>query len=154
MSLTSDWKTKVDSGVYVPANTIDAKGNTNWLEGRKTKEIGRVLELNTIGKVNQLPSSSTVAGDTQGWIPLIQLYMEQRKDNNTYNGDVANTSTLVKMVKDDPRDMSQLSYGNGRVPPQAGGLRNSTNSGNQAGIRFSGIGGTRLPTHRRRQREW
>lgn len=135
-------------GVYVPANTINAKGNTNWLEGRKTKEIGRVLELNTIGKVNQF--AFVIDGSWRyfkdGFLSFSYTW-NSVKDNNTYNGDVANTSTLVKMVKDDPRDMSQLSYGNGQFRHKLVVYGTApTFWGIQAGIRFSGIGGTRYST--------
>lgn len=60
---------------------------------------------------------------------------------------MANTSTLVKMVKDDPRDMSQLSYGNGQFRHKLVVYGTApTFWGIQAGIRFSGIGGTRYST--------
>ncbi len=40
-------------GVYVPASTITDKGIMDWQQGRKTTNVGRVLELGSGGKVNQ-----------------------------------------------------------------------------------------------------
>lgn len=133
-------------GVYVPASTIDAKGNTNWLEGRKTKELGRVLELNTIGKVNQfaLVLDGSWRYYKDGFLSFSYTWNDVR-DNNTYNGDVANTSTLVKMVKDDPRDMSEMTYSNNQFRHKLVIYGTApTFWGITAGLRFSGIGGSRF----------
>jgi hypothetical protein len=40
-------------GVYVPLNTMPANGVGDWLQGRISNKLGRVLELNSQGKVNQ-----------------------------------------------------------------------------------------------------
>ena len=66
------------------------------------------------------------------------------KDNISYNGDVANTSTLVKMVVDDPRDMSKMNYSNNQWRHKVVAYVTSPSFwGFNAGLRFSGIGGTR-----------
>ena len=40
-------------GIYVPASTIGKDGTLDWMEGRKSTKVGRVLELVSEGKVNQ-----------------------------------------------------------------------------------------------------
>lgn len=132
-------------GVYVPAESIGANGAADWTKGRKTTKVGRVLELNTIGKVNQF--AFVVDGSWRyykdGFLSFSYTW-NSVKDNNTYNGDVANTSTLVKMVKDDPRDMSQMNYSNNQFRHKVVFYGTApTFWGITAGLRFSGIGGTR-----------
>lgn len=132
-------------GVYVPAESISSSGTTNWLNGRKTTEIGRVLELNTIGKVNQF--AFVVDGSWRyykdGYLSFSYTW-NSVKDNNSYNGNVANTSTLSKMVKDDPRDMSEMAYSNNQFRHKVVVYGTApTFWGITAGLRFSGIGGTR-----------
>lgn len=132
-------------GVYVPAESIGANGVADWTKGRKTTELGRVLELNTIGKVNQF--AFVIDGSWRyykdGFLSFSYTW-NSVKDNNTYNGDVANTSTLVKMVKDDPRDMSRLDYSNNQFRHKVVVYGTApTFWGITAGLRFSGIGGTR-----------
>jgi len=132
-------------GVYVPANTISSAGVANWLNSRKTTEIGRVLELNTIGKVNQF--AFVIDGSWRyykdGYLSFSYTW-NSVKDNNSYNGNVANTSTLALMVKDDPRDMSQMSYSNNQFRHKFVAYGTApTFWGITAGLRFSGIGGTR-----------
>ncbi len=132
-------------GVYVPANTISAKGDANWMNGRKTTELGRVLELNTIGKVNQF--AFVIDGSWRyykdGFLSFSYTW-NSVKDNNSYNGDVANTSTLRKMVVDDPRDMSVMNYSNNQFRHKVVFYATApTFWGVTVGLRFSGIGGTR-----------
>lgn len=132
-------------GVYVPAESIGANGVADWTKGRKTTQIGRVLELNTIGKVNQFAFvvDGTWRYYKDGFLSFSYTW-NSVKDNNTYNGDVANTSTLVKMVKDDPRDMSQMNYSNNQFRHKVVVYGTApTFWGITAGLRFSGIGGTR-----------
>jgi hypothetical protein len=133
-------------GVYVPAETINtSNGATNWMNGRKTTELGRVLELNSDGKVNQFAFviDATWRYFRDGECHLSYTWNDT-KDNISYNGDVANTSTLVKMVKDDPRDMSEMNYSNNQFRHKiVGYLTSPTFWGFNVGLRFSGIGGTR-----------
>jgi hypothetical protein len=133
-------------GVYVPAASINAtNGSADWTKSRKTTEVGRVLELQSTGKVNQ--KAFVIDGDYRyykdGEIAFSYTWNES-KDNTSYNGNVANTATLVQYVKDDPRDLSKMSYSDNQ-------FRNKiivygtapTFWGISAGVRFSGIGGTR-----------
>lgn len=135
-----------DRGVYVPANTISSAGVANWMDGRKTTDLGRVLELNTIGKVNQF--AFVIDGSWRyykdGYLSFSYTW-NSVKDNNSYNGDVANTSTLAKMVVDDPRDMSQMDYSNNQFRHKVVVYGTApTFWGISVGVRFSGIGGTRF----------
>ena len=98
-------------GVYVPAETITAKGETDWMQGRKYTELGRVLELVSKGKVNTY--TFVVDGSWRyfkdGQLTFSYSWNDSH-DNTSYNGNVANSATLYQMVVDDPRDMSKMSY--------------------------------------------
>jgi hypothetical protein len=132
-------------GVFVPAASISAAGVTDWMQGRKSMNVGRVLELNSEGKVNQF---AVVADGTwryfkDGEISFSYTWNDT-KDNTSYNGDVANSATLSLMVKDDPRDLSKLTYSDGQFRHKVvfyGTL--PTFYGVSVGVRYSGIGGTR-----------
>lgn len=133
-------------GVYVPAATINtSNGNADWTKSRKTDKVGRVLELESTGKVNQM--AFVVDGDYRyykdGEISFSYTW-NQTKDNTSYNGNVANTATLVQYIKDDPRNLSQMSYSDNQfrhkivvygTAPTFWGIR--------TGIRFSGLSGSR-----------
>lgn len=133
-------------GVYVPASTINASnGSADWTQGRKTTEVGRVLELESLGKVNQM--AFVVDADyryyKQGEVSFSYTW-NQTKDNTSYNGNVANTATLVQYVKDDPRNLSAVSYSDNQFRNKIVLYGSSpTFHGFSAGLRFSGIGGTR-----------
>ena len=133
-------------GVYVPADSINpAGGVTDWMQGRKSTKLGRVLELNSEGKVNQF---AVVVDGTwryykDGEISFSYTWNDT-KDNTSYNGDVANTATLSLMVKDDPRDLSKMTYSDGQFRHKVvfyGTLPSFY--GVNVGVRYSGIGGTR-----------
>ncbi|AWW33248.1 TonB-dependent receptor [Echinicola strongylocentroti] len=133
-------------GVYVPAASISTtNGNADWTQGRKTDDIGRVLELNSEGKNN----TYTVVIDgsyryyKDGQITASYTWNDS-KDNTSYNGNVANSATLFHMVVDDPRDLSRMSYSNGQYRNKVvvyGTLPSF--KGFTVGVRYSGIGGTR-----------
>ncbi|WP_131537243.1 TonB-dependent receptor [Pedobacter nototheniae] len=132
-------------GVYVPANTIDAKGNVDWTKGRKTTEVGRVLQLESVGKVNQM--AFVVDADYKyfkdGEISFSYTW-NQTKDNTSYNGNVANSATRSLFVKDNPRDLSQMSYSDNHFRNKIVFYGSSpTFYGFSVGVRFSGIGGSR-----------
>ncbi len=97
-------------GVFVPANTISSKGITNSVLGRKSQKVGRVLQFTDLGKLNQ--SSIVIDGSynyyRDGYINASYTWNDT-KDNTSYNGNVANTSTF-RPVKSDPRDFSQMVY--------------------------------------------
>jgi len=131
-------------GVYVP--TVDASnGSSDWKLGRLTNQFGRVLEMNSKGKVNQF---AVVLDATWNYFKdgeiTASYTWNDTKDNTSYNGNVANTATLSLPVKDDPRDLSKMSYSDGHFRNKIviyGTL--PTFYGITVGVRYSGIGGTR-----------
>ncbi|MDQ1148297.1 TonB-dependent receptor [Sphingobacterium zeae] len=131
-------------GVFVPAASI-VDGAPDWKKGRISNKFGRVLELNSEGKVNQfavvLDASYQYYRD--GSISVSYTWNDA-KDNTSFNGNVANTATLSLAVKDDPRDLSKMSYSNNQFRNKIviyGTL--PTFYGVSVGVRYSGIGGTR-----------
>ncbi|MDR2271530.1 MAG: TonB-dependent receptor [Sphingobacterium sp.] len=131
-------------GVFVPASSIEG-GAPDWKQGRISSKYGRVLELNSEGKVNQfavvLDASYQYYKD--GSISVSYTWNDA-KDNTSFNGNVANTATLSLAVKDDPRDLSTMSYSNNQFRNKIviyGTL--PTFYGVSVGVRYSGIGGTR-----------
>jgi hypothetical protein len=133
-------------GVYVPVGSIaTGNGTVDWTQGRKTTEVGRVLELQSVGKVNQM--AFVVDADykyyQQGEISVSYTW-NQTKDNTSYNGNVANTATLVQYVKDDPRNLSNMGYSDNQFRSKIVAYGSSpTFYGFSAGLRFSGLSGTR-----------
>ncbi|GAB3570140.1 TonB-dependent receptor [Spirosoma luteolum] len=132
-------------GVYVPLSTMPANGAGDWLNGRISQKLGRVLELNSQGKVNQFAVvlDATYQYFRDGEITASYTWNDT-KDNTSFNGNVANTATLVLPVKDDPRNLSRLSYSDNQFRHKVvvyGTL--PTFWGVSVGFRYSGIGGTR-----------
>ncbi|WP_222596972.1 hypothetical protein [Chitinophaga pinensis] len=133
-------------GVFVPLDSVRrTTGNSNWMDGRKSKKVGRVLELNSEGKVNQFAFvvDGTYRYFRDGEISFSYTWNDA-KDNTSYNGDVANTATLSLMVKDDPRDLRTMSYSDNQFRHKVvfyGTLPSFW--GFNIGVRYSGIGGTR-----------
>ncbi|MCD9015508.1 carboxypeptidase regulatory-like domain-containing protein [Parachryseolinea silvisoli] len=132
--------------VYVPAESITTtNGATNWMNGRKTTRVGRVLELTSEGKVNHFAAvaDATFRYFKDGEITVSYTWSDIR-DNTSYNGNVANSATLSLMVKDDPRDLSRMTYSDNQFRNKVvfyGTL--PTFYGVSVGVRYSGIGGTR-----------
>lgn len=136
---------EANRGVYVPLNTMPSNGSGDWLQGRISKKVGRVLELNSTGKVNQFAVvlDATYQYFKDGEISMSFTYNDT-KDNTSFNGNVANTSTLVLPVKDDPRNLSNMTYSDNQFRHKVvfyGTL--PTFYGVSVGLRYSGIGGTR-----------
>jgi len=133
-------------GVYVPASTISTtNGTTNWVNSRKTTQVGRVLELNSEGRKNQyaLVVDGTYRYFRDGQITASYTWNDS-KDNTSYNGNVANTATLALMVKDDPRDLSRMSYADNQFRNKVVFYGTAPSIwGTTLGLRYSGIGGTR-----------
>ena len=132
-------------GVYVPASSITAQGVSNWTLGRKTTNVGRVLALNSDGKVNQFAFvfDGTYKYFKDGEISF-SYTRNETKDNTSYNGNAANSATLALPVKDDPRDISRLSASDNQFKNKVvvyGTL--PTFYGVSVGIRYSGFGGSR-----------
>jgi hypothetical protein len=131
--------------VYVPLATMPANGNGDWLQGRISNKLGRVLELNSTGKVNQmaLVIDGTYQYYKDGEITMSYTWNDT-KDNTSFNGNVANTSTLVLPVKDNPRDLSEITYSDNQFRHKVVFYGTSpTFWGISIGLRYSGIGGTR-----------
>ncbi|MDB5019617.1 MAG: TonB-dependent receptor [Pedobacter sp.] len=132
-------------GVFVPAGSISANGSPDWQQGRVSQQLGRVLEMNSKGRVNQF--AVVVDGTFQyfkdGEISFSYTWNDT-KDNTSYNGNVANTATLSLPVVDDPRDLSKMSYSDNHFRNKIvvyGTL--PTFYGVSIGVRYSGIGGSR-----------
>ena len=132
-------------GVYVPLSSMPANGAGDWLQGRISQKLGRVLELNSGGKVNQF---AVVVDATWQYFKdgefSVSYTWNDTKDNTSYNGNVANTATLVLPVKDDPRNLSRMSYSDNHFRNKVvlyGTLPSFL--GITVGVRYSGIGGTR-----------
>ncbi|WP_300597632.1 carboxypeptidase regulatory-like domain-containing protein [Niabella sp.] len=132
-------------GVFVPLPSMPASGNADWKQGRISNKLGRVLELNSIGKVNQFAVvvDATWQYFRDGEISASYTWNDN-KDNATYNGNVANTATLVLPVKDDPRDLSHMSYSDNQFRHKVVVYGTSpTLAGFTIGVRYTGMGGTR-----------
>ena len=130
-------------GVFVPS--MPANGSPDWKTGRISNKFGRVLELNSEGKVNQyaVVVDATWKYFKDGEISASYTWNDA-KDNTSYNGNVANSATLSLPVKDDPRDLSNMTYSDGQFRSKVviyGTL--PTFYGITVGVRYSGIGGTR-----------
>lgn len=133
-------------GVFVPLASMPSNGQPDWQEGRISDRLGRVLELTSLGKINQY---AVVVDGTYNYFRNAYINVSytwnDTKDNTSFNGNVANTATLVQPVIDDPRDLSAITYSNnqfrhkvvvyGTVP---------TFYGFNIGVRYSGVGGTRF----------
>ncbi len=131
-------------GVFVPTASI-VDGAPDWKKGRISDKFGRVLELNSEGKVNQFAVvfDASYQYYKDGTISVSYTWNDA-KDNTSFNGNVANTATLSLAVKDDPRDLSKMSYSNNQFRNKIviyGTL--PTFYGVSVGVRYSGIGGTR-----------
>lgn len=130
-------------GVYVPS--IPSNGTADWKTGRLSNKFGRVLELNSKGKVNQFAVvlDATWQYFKDGEISASFTWNDS-KDNTSFNGNVANSATLSLPVKDDPRNLNRMSYSDGQFRNKVviyGTL--PTFYGVSIGVRYSGIGGTR-----------
>lgn len=132
-------------GVYVPLESMPANGAADWKQGRKSTKYGRVLELNSNGKINNyaVVIDANYRYFRDGEITASYTWSDTR-DNTSYNGNVANTATLSLPVKDDPRDLSTMAYSSNHFNSKVvvfGSL--PTFKGFSVGFRYSGIGGTR-----------
>lgn len=133
-------------GVYVPASTMPTSGNGDWLQGRISKKLGRVLELVSEGKINQY---AVVFETSYNYFKDGELSFSytwnDTKDNTSFNGNVANTSTLSLPVKEDPRNLSLVTYSDNQFRHKIVGYAISPTlfKGLNVSLRYSGIGGTR-----------
>jgi hypothetical protein len=131
-------------GVFVPANTISSSGTTDNVQGRKTQQVGRTLELTNGAKLNQ--QAFVFDGDYRyykdGFLSFSYTW-NNTKDNTSYNGNVANTSTF-RPIKSDPRDLSEMDYSDNQFRSKIV-LYGSTPTwkGFSFSGRYTGSGGTR-----------
>jgi hypothetical protein len=136
---------EANRGVFVPANTIAPNsGQTNNVLGRKTQAVGRTLLFTNGAKLQTL----TVVLDGEVRLPrngslAFSYTWNDAKDNTSYNGNVANTSTF-RPIKSDPRSLDEINYSDNQFrhklvaygsTPAVGGVVMS--------VRFTGLGGTR-----------
>ena len=133
-------------GVYVPASTISSSGEADWMEGRKSMQVGRVLEMVSKGKVNQF--AFTIDGTWRyyrdGQISFSYTWNDSR-DNTSYTGNVANSATLSQFVKDDPRDLSHMTHSMNQWRHKVVAYGSAPSFwGINVGLRFSGLGGKRF----------
>ncbi|MFD1258338.1 carboxypeptidase regulatory-like domain-containing protein [Mucilaginibacter terrae] len=131
-------------GVFVPANTISPSGVTDNVRGRKTQSVGRTLELTNGAKINQ--KAFVVDGELRyykdGFLSFSYTYNDT-KDNTSYNGNVANTSTF-RPIKSDPRDLTEINYSDNQFRDKVVFFGSSpTFWGFSFSGRFTGTGGTR-----------
>ncbi|KEO71696.1 TonB-dependent receptor [Anditalea andensis] len=136
---------EADRGVFVPAASITTSGVTDWTQGRKSENIGRVLELVSEGKNNTYSFilDGTYRYFRDGQITGSYTWNDTR-DNTSYNGNVANSATLTQMVVDDPRDLSRMQYSNVHFRHKIVLYGNLPSVwGINVGVRYSGLGGTR-----------
>lgn len=135
---------EANRGVFVPANTISSSGVTDNVQGRKTQLVGRTLELTNGAKLNQ--QAFVFDGDFRyykdGFLSFSYTW-NNTKDNTSYNGNVANTSTF-RPIKSDPRDLSEMDYSDNQFSNKIV-LYGSTPTwkGFSFSGRFTGSGGTR-----------
>ncbi|WP_020598997.1 TonB-dependent receptor [Spirosoma panaciterrae] len=136
---------EANRGVFVPLASMPTTGVGDWQQGRISNRLGRVLELNSEGRVNQFAAvvDATWQYFRDGEITASYTWNDTR-DNVTYNGNVANTATLVLPVKDDPRNLSNMTYSDNQFRNKVvvyGTLPSFF--GVTLGFRYTGIGGTR-----------
>lgn len=134
---------EANRGVFVPAESIPLNGSTDWTKGRKSAELGRVLELESTGVLNQIAVvvDASMRLGKDGYFS-ISYTKNDTKDNSSFNCCVANTSTFRPIV-DDPRDQT-LTYSDDQFSDKlvlSGAT--PTFKGFQLGAILNGVGGTR-----------
>lgn len=130
-------------GVFVPAASIDENGQTDWLNSRKSDQVGRTLLLTSDGELTQLAVilDATLRLGKDGNIN-VSYTRNEAKDNSSYNCCVANTSTFLP-VEDDPRALNYAYSDNHFSDKLVVNGISPTVWGFNFGLTFSGIGGTR-----------
>ncbi len=94
--------------VFVPLETVQPDGSTDWTRSRISDRVGRTLLLTSDGELNQvaLILEGTARIGEDGYLNAAFTFNRTR-DNSSYNCCVANTSTFLP-VTGDPR---ALNYG-------------------------------------------
>jgi hypothetical protein len=141
---------EANRGVFVPANTITATGLTDNTRGRKTQDVGRTLIFTNGAVLNTL----TAVVDAEVRIPAIKggepgvfnisYTWNDARDNSSYNGNVANTSTF-RPIKSDPRSLTEINYSDNQFRSKiAAYLVSPSFYGFVLSGSFTGVGGTRF----------
>jgi len=131
-------------GVFVPANTITRAGITNNVLGRKTQAVGRTLEFVNGAKIQQaaMVADAELRYLRDGFFNASYTWNSTR-DNSSYNGNVANTSTF-RPIKSDPRSLSEINYSDNQFRHKVVFFGASPSiKGFVLSGRFTGLGGTR-----------
>ncbi|WP_324670603.1 TonB-dependent receptor [Hymenobacter sp. GOD-10R] len=131
-------------GVFVPANTITTAGITNNVLGRKTQAVGRTLEFTNGAKSYQMAMvfDAEARYFRDGFFNASYTWNSTR-DNTSYNGNVANTSTF-RPIKSDPRSLSEINYSDNQFRHKVVFFGTTpTVKGFALSGRFTGLGGTR-----------
>ncbi|AWG22043.1 hypothetical protein FFWV33_11215 [Flavobacterium faecale] len=93
--------------VFVPANTINNNGQSDWTKSRISDKVGRTLVLTSDGILDQvalvIEASAQIGKD--GYINT-SFTVNKAKDNSSYNCCVANTATFLP-VSGDPRALNR-----------------------------------------------
>lgn len=136
---------EANRSVFVPASSIATNsGQTNNVLGRKTQAVGRTLMLTNGAKLQTL----TFVVDGEVRLPrngalTFSYTWNDAKDNTSYNGNVANTSTF-RPVKSDPRSLDEINYSDNHFRHKLVAFGSSPSIGGVVlSVRFTGIGGTR-----------
>ncbi len=130
-------------GVFVPAASIPANGSTDWTKGRKANDLGRVLELESQGILNQaaIVIDASVRFGKDGYL-TVSYTKNDTQDNTSFDCCVANTSTF-RAIKDDPRDQT-MAYSDFQFSDKfVMNAATPTLAGFQLGAILNGVGGTR-----------
>lgn len=136
---------EANRGVFVPANTIATNsGQTNNVLGRKTQAVGRTLMLTNGAKLQTLTFvlDGEIRLPRNGSLAFSYTWNDAR-DNTSYNGNVANTSTF-RPIKSDPRDLSEINYSDNQFRHKLVAFGSSPSvAGVVLSVRFTGMGGSR-----------
>lgn len=130
-------------GVFVPANTIPANGTTDWTKSRKSDKVGRVLELESTGVLDNysfvIDASMKLASDGNFTVSYTK---NNTRDNTSFNCCVANTSTFTP-VSDDPRNIPTTFSSDHFSDKVVVSLVSPSLKGLQLGLVYAGVAGTR-----------
>jgi hypothetical protein len=92
--------------VYVPASTIDERGNIRYTDALRSQELDRVLELTSVGKGRGYTAVFDAAYRIPGGGQLVGSYTwNYSEDNSSFNCCVANTATNTPH-DGDPRNLA------------------------------------------------
>ena len=94
-------------GVFVPAATITPAGRTLNRDAWVTRAVGRVLELQSVGRAHQRAAVVEAALQLPNEGALALSYTRNRaRDNSTFGCCLARTATTFTAVRADPRDLA------------------------------------------------